>query len=290
MSKNKVTFNVGGTKFEISEDLIKKYPNSELSSLFLSASFSKNEIFIDHNPLAFSVILDYLRYDKLLVPNNVAKEVIELQLKEFRIPYDEIVEFDNDVNDDDGLPSYGAIIGEFSAPYKDYHDSLKETVINNAIKRLETLIQDVILPYLKRHAKRGHQQVTFYLTPNVVTSKNITTDLDHLTDPHEWIYLPYSSQSHSVRSFNSSFSYSTSSSTLFDKKEEVNDDNDDDLPDIQFLLQPNNLKKLQDFILAKSGVKKVIAKQVEVICRTENEFGLFSSKSFEIIQIDVIIV
>ncbi|CAG8668902.1 uncharacterized protein OCT59_010244 [Rhizophagus irregularis] len=287
MPKNNVIFNVGGTKFEISEDLVKKYPNNELYSLFLSAS-SKNEIFIDHNPLAFSVILDYLRYGKLLVPGNVAKEVIELQLKEFRIPYDNIVEDDNE---EDNLPSYESIIGEFSAPYKDYKNSLKDTVINNAIKRLDTLIQDVILPYLKRHAKRGHQQVTFYLTPNVVTSKNITTELEHLTDPHEWIYLPYSSQSHSNRSFNSSFSYSTSSSKFFnsDKKEEVND-NEEDLPDIQFLLQSNNLKKLQDFILAKSGVKKVVAKQVEVSCRTENEFGLFFTKSFEIIQIDVIIV
>ncbi|CAB4386980.1 unnamed protein product [Rhizophagus irregularis] len=287
MPKNNVIFNVGGTKFEISEDLVKKYPNNELYYLFSSAS-SKNEIFIDHNPLAFSVILDYLRYGKLLVPGNVAKEVIELQLKEFRIPYDNIVEDDNE---EDNLPSYESIIGEFSAPYKDYKNSLKDTVINNAIKRLDTLIQDVILPYLKRHAKRGHQQVTFYLTPNVVTSKNITTELEHLTDPHEWIYLPYSSQSHSNRSFNSSFSYSTSSSKFFnsDKKEEVND-NEEDLPDIQFLLQSNNLKKLQDFILAKSGVKKVVAKQVEVSCRTENEFGLFFTKSFEIIQIDVIIV
>ncbi|CAB4416883.1 unnamed protein product [Rhizophagus irregularis] len=287
MSKNNVIFNVGGTKFEISEDLVKKYPNNELYSLFSSSS-SKNEIFIDHNPLAFSVILDYLRYGKLLVPGNVAKEVIELQLKEFRIPYDNIVEDDNE---EDNLPSYESIIGEFSAPYKDYKNSLKDTVINNAIKRLDTLIQDVILPYLKRHAKRGHQQVTFYLTPNVVTSKNITTELEHLTDPHEWIYLPYSSQSHSNRTFNSSFSYSTSSSKFFnsDKKEVVND-NEEDLPDIQFLLQSNNLKKLQDFILAKSGVKKVVAKQVEVSCRTENEFGLFFTKSFEIIQIDVIIV
>ncbi|PKK68877.1 hypothetical protein RhiirC2_698415, partial [Rhizophagus irregularis] len=171
MPKNNVIFNVGGTKFEISEDLVKKYPNNELYYLFSSAS-SKNEIFIDHNPLAFSVILDYLRYGKLLVPGNVAKEVIELQLKEFRIPYDNIVEDDNE---EDNLPSYESIIGEFSAPYKDYKNSLKDTVINNAIKRLDTLIQDVILPYLKRHAKRGHQQVTFYLTPNVVTSKNITT-------------------------------------------------------------------------------------------------------------------
>jgi hypothetical protein len=136
MSKNKAIFNVGGTKFEISEDLVNKYPDSELSSLLSSAPFPKNEIFLDHNPLAFSVILDYLRYGKLLVPGNVAKEVIELQLREFRIPYDNIVEDDNE---EDNLPSYGSIIGEFSAPYRDYQNSLKDTVINNATKRYYAL-------------------------------------------------------------------------------------------------------------------------------------------------------
>src|SRR5436190_1215504 len=91
------------------------------------------------------------------------------------------------------------------------------------VDRMESFIQDVILPHLKRHAKRGHQQVTLYLTPNAVTPQSITTDLDHLTDPHEWIYLPSSSQSHSDRSFNS---YSTSSSPFFDsdRKEETEDD------------------------------------------------------------------
>jgi hypothetical protein len=130
MSKN-ITFNVGGTKFEISKDLIQKYPNSELSSLSLS---SRREIFIDHNPLAFGVILDYLRYGKLFVPNNVAKEVIELQLREFRIPYDEIAGFGTK-NEDDNLPCYEAAISEFAVPYRGYQDSLKDTAINTAIKR-----------------------------------------------------------------------------------------------------------------------------------------------------------
>jgi hypothetical protein len=147
--------------------------------------------------------------------------------------------------------------------------------------RLETLIQDVILPYLRRHAKRGHQQVILYLTPDAVTPKNISTELEHLTSPHEWIYLPYS---RSTRTTNSSFSIFD-----YDKEDIINDDNEK-LPDIQFLLQSNNLNKLRDSILIKSGVKKVIAEKVEVSCRTENEFGLLFSKSFEIIQINVIIV
>lgn len=132
---------------------------------------------------------------------------------------------------------------------------------------------------MKHHAKRGHQQVTLYLIPNEVTPKNITTDLDHLTEPHEWIHLPYSSQSHSNRS------------PFFDSdRKEGTKNGKEDLPDIQFLLQSDNLNKLRDLILTKSGVKKVLAKQDEVSFRTENEFGLLSSKSFELIQINVVIV
>ncbi len=136
--QNSVIFNVGGTKFEISRDLIQKYPNSKLSTLYRNTSL-KNEMFLDHNPLAFSVILDYLRYNKLLVPKNVAKEVIELQLEEFGIPYDKIIETDGIMDEDDNLPSYEATLGGFTAPYRDerrlYQSSLKETVISIAIRR-----------------------------------------------------------------------------------------------------------------------------------------------------------
>jgi len=128
----------------------------------------------------------------------------------------------------------------------------------------------VILPYLKRHAKRGHHQVTFYLTPNNVTSKNITTELEHLNDPHEWIHLPTDSSSFSV---------------------DKNDDLENDLPDLKFLLQKKDtLDQIQDFIISKSGVKKCTVSKVEVSCRSENEFGLFSSKSWDIVQLFVNIV
>jgi hypothetical protein len=126
----------------------------------------------------------------------------------------------------------------------------------------------VILPYLKRHAKRGHQQVTFYLTPNNIITKNITTELEHINDPHEWIQL--------------------STDSLSVKK----DDNlENDLPDLQFLLQKRGtLDQLNDLIISKSGVKKCTVDKVEIGYRSENEFGLFSSKRYDIIQIFVIIV
>lgn len=125
----------------------------------------------------------------------------------------------------------------------------------------------MILPYLKRHAKRGHQHVTFYLTPNII-AKNITTELEHINDPHEWIQL------------------STNSSSV-----EKDDSLENDLPDLQFLFQKRDtLDQLRDLIICKSGVKKCVVNKVEVSYRSENEFGLFSSKSCDIVQIFVTIV
>src|SRR6266511_346181 len=99
MSQKTVTFNVGGTTFEITKDLFNEYPKSALyklvnqSSSSFSSRFSSNKsstqtIFLDHNPLAFSVVLDYIRYKRLYVPKNVAREVVELQLKEFGLDDD----------------------------------------------------------------------------------------------------------------------------------------------------------------------------------------------------------
>ncbi|CAG8563211.1 11986_t:CDS:2 [Gigaspora margarita] len=227
MSKNKdtVVFNVGGTKFQIQRSLVQSYPNSYLAALVNSALASEDqEVFVDHNPLAFSVILDFLRYKRLMVPKNVAQEVVELQLREFGIPYDSLTE----VIEDEELPSYDATVAS---------SSLRDTVL----------------------------QVIFYLTPNSVTQNNITSELDHINDPHEWIHLP-------------------------SKNEATEKEDQCDLPDLQFLLQKDQLKRLGELITERSGVKRVEVSEAVVSCRTENEFGLLFSKFFDIIEIKAIIM
>jgi len=112
-----VIFNVGGAKFEITASLVSKYPNSTLYQLYASQlsksptlsqssspsssssssfpSYSKQqpkEIFLDHNPQAFSVILDFLRYDKLYVPPSVCKEVVVLQMQTLGLPTVEFIQ------------------------------------------------------------------------------------------------------------------------------------------------------------------------------------------------------
>jgi hypothetical protein len=139
MSKKTVIFDVGGTTFEITKDLFNAYPNSTLyklvnkssssssfSSRLTSNKSSTKTIFLDHNPFAFSVILDYIRYKRLYVPKNVAREIVELQLKEFGLGGDDINLLIPDKSTskvEDALPSYEQALNGFSAsdgsPLKD---------------------------------------------------------------------------------------------------------------------------------------------------------------------------
>ena len=158
---------------------------------------------------------------------------------------------------------------------------IQTSVSHYLFYRLETLISDVILPYLKRHARRGHQEIAFYLTQHDVNQQNISSDLDHTTGPHEWIYLPNSPMSTS----SSQFSYG-----LPPSRDVKNDAEDEDLPDLKFLLQTDTVDKLEDLIIKRSGVKRVDCKKIEVSARTENEFGLIFTNTFELLELLVKIV
>ena len=87
------------------------------------------------------------------------------------------------------------------------------------------MTSDVIVPY-KTSCKSW---TSTSLTPNNV---NITTELEHINDPHEWVELPTDSSLSSVGNL------------------------ENDSPDLRFLLQKREtLDQLQDFIISKSGVQ-----------------------------------
>ncbi|TPX39308.1 hypothetical protein SeLEV6574_g07314 [Synchytrium endobioticum] len=73
------TFNVCGIRYEVLNSLVQRFPTSKLAQMACSAK--GNEVYLDMNPYAFHVILDYLRYGRLHCPRNVAKEVVLLQLR-----------------------------------------------------------------------------------------------------------------------------------------------------------------------------------------------------------------
>ena len=57
-----VSLNVGGTTFQTSPETMVKFPNSKLATM----SKPGKVFFLDHNPKYFEVVLDFLRYGKVM--------------------------------------------------------------------------------------------------------------------------------------------------------------------------------------------------------------------------------
>jgi hypothetical protein len=87
-STNKiVTFNVGGTRYEVSRSLLNQFPNSMLCK---SASEQwqedpDSEIFIERDGARFKYVLDYMRDGKVDVPITQTQASILAELKYFGI-------------------------------------------------------------------------------------------------------------------------------------------------------------------------------------------------------------
>lgn len=85
------TVNVGGVSLSITSlrPFLAENPTTALSILLLrKITANPQELpFLDHNPFAFTVILDYFRYGRIYIPRNVAKAVVLLQMREFGIPF-----------------------------------------------------------------------------------------------------------------------------------------------------------------------------------------------------------
>ena len=99
MKYNTVRFNIGGTRYEVSQTLLDQYPDSMLSK---SASkewhdSEKKEIFIERDGSKFKFVLDFMRDGKVVLPISQAKAAIIAELEYFNF------EFDPDDIDDNGL-------------------------------------------------------------------------------------------------------------------------------------------------------------------------------------------
>jgi K+ channel tetramerisation domain. len=83
-----VTFNVGGTRYQVSRSLLDQFPNSMLSKS-ASEQWQKDpksdEIFIERNGVRFQYVLDYMRDGKVDVPLSQTKASILAELDYFGI-------------------------------------------------------------------------------------------------------------------------------------------------------------------------------------------------------------
>lgn len=81
---NRVTLNIGGTRYKVYKSTLKKIPSTRLSGLSESlANYdpTTNEYFFDRHPGVFAQILNYYRTGKLHYPTNVCGPLFEEELE-----------------------------------------------------------------------------------------------------------------------------------------------------------------------------------------------------------------
>jgi hypothetical protein len=93
MPKSRINFNVGGTKYEVSDSLLDRYPDSMLRKISSdtwqegATDKSTEEIFIDRDGERFHYVLDYLRDSCVELPMSIPKGQLVADLDYFGIEY-----------------------------------------------------------------------------------------------------------------------------------------------------------------------------------------------------------
>lgn len=90
----RIVLNCGGVLSQISLALLQAHPHTLLAKLTSSlppsssSSYAHGDLFLDRDPLSFSVILNWYRYGKLLPPPNgsLAPEIIADDIVYFKLP------------------------------------------------------------------------------------------------------------------------------------------------------------------------------------------------------------
>lgn len=93
-----VTFNVGGTIYQVSRSLLASFPDTMLariaSETWQSADQEEEEeekpIFIDRDGHRFRFCLDYMRDGQMFLPMTVRKEAVIQDLEYYGIEYDRV--------------------------------------------------------------------------------------------------------------------------------------------------------------------------------------------------------
>lgn len=84
-----VKFNISGTEFLLSLDLLKKYPEGVLASKDILDSHWREELnafFFDRDPTLFNTILNLYRYDFISTPANYSEALVLSEIQYWKLP------------------------------------------------------------------------------------------------------------------------------------------------------------------------------------------------------------
>lgn len=170
-----VRFNVGGKEYAISTSNV--YKSEKLSRLLSTRGNEKNVIFLDHNYEAFSVVLDYLRYHRFLIPPTVCRKAVELIIDDLGIHLNEQdrailgVESKHESHGgEEAPPQYTSTesIDSLSRTQKagsTNGDNLVDQLLITVQQKIADLIINTIRPRIALQALQGSYHTTYILLP-----------------------------------------------------------------------------------------------------------------------------
>jgi hypothetical protein len=206
-----VRFNVGGREFEI--HVADCYKSSKLSSIVSEYPSPGNIVFLNHNPDAFGVVVDFLRYGRILIPPSVCAGTVELifddlgidllrnQRQELRSqePSDSTKTRPPMIGDglyDEGPPQYTPMYAEKGAPlqmekqntgYPDTSNLVDQLTIT-VQQKITDLILSTIRPRITSQALQGAFRTTCVLLPSSAHGGALMSEFPH-SNYTEMIYL-----------------------------------------------------------------------------------------------------
>lgn len=258
-----VNFNVGGKQFTISKRHILK--STKLDYLD-GLRISDEPIFLDYNYEAFSVVLDYLRHDQVLVPPSVNGNLVELIIDELgimishsqrQILVKSAINFQKSMQalpsneTTPELPPQYTPSPTISTPSFDKKpNSSSGTIIDQLFIAVEQKVAELIFstlyPRISSQAQQGAFRTTYILLPHGARNGVMTSQFES-SKFIERVYL-----------------------------QEAQD---------RFLTQPEVLDHFADALREKVGVPVTFTNR-NVSVRKENEFGILETASFSALVIE----
>jgi hypothetical protein len=243
-----VSFNVGGKEFKIARELV--YKSSKLTQL-VESDFRNEVIFLDHNYEAFSVMLDFLRYDRILVPPVVRATGVKIIFESLKIPLSS-AQWNvltgpphTDKFDPEGPPQYNQVVDEDSHTFslsdtkggKSDYSSLTAQLAITVHQKIADLIITTIRPCVTSQVRTGAYHTTYILLPSTFQQGSMMSEFPQ-SNFTELVYLE---------------------------------------PDVEcFLRQTEVLEQFEDTLKESLKVPMTLT-HCDIFFRSENEYGVYGT-------------
>jgi hypothetical protein len=294
--------------------LLKKFPDSHLYE-YAGQEFFDRPYFLDVNPYAFLVIIDYMKTGELFVPRNVNSDLVKSLLREFNIPFSCFLETENEAILPQQIPhtlakrieppnaflSRQTTPTDYSAPVNSYalpqcmndppaYENTPSHLHWSGEKATPSWLQQVqsetrsdsssqIGDIRYTHRLDNQEKIMYKKLEPLVFQFILPLISNHVGSGHSRlrIYIcPPEVRKEKIAN-------DTQEEDVGYPKEYFASRPENGCPDLLFLTQPKVVDLVKKTIGFATGIKNMYANVKNVTTRSETPFGLIESKSFDLL-------